>query len=139
MDDRDELSTALIAVGLVIVAVVVVGGLAMTGMMGFGMMGRGPGLGGLLLLVPVVIVVLLLVVLLGTARARPAQYQMAPYPQPYPMQPPVSPTAPQQAPTRQVPPRDPAVETLEDRLARGEISEAQYLSAIEALRKGRGA
>ena len=137
-EDRTVIFTALVGAVLVVVVVALLGGLAMGGMMDGdwgrgGMMGGWGGAGWLMMLVPVIIVVVLVLVLLGAVRPVPEPYRQAIPPLPYPMQPPVPLASPQQAPSR-----DAAVVVLEERLARGEISEKDYLSVMETLRRGRG-
>ena len=160
--DSDSLPKVAIVLLLVLLVAVLLGGLAMAGMMGGtwhrdavdngtwhdGMMDdrHGGGLGWALL--PIGLGVLVIIALWWLFRPAPAfTPQAQPYqppvqhvpaqqpiaPQPYPMQPPARPPAPQQLP----PQMDVARDILEERLARGEISEKDYLSTLETLKKGR--
>jgi len=152
-NDRNPFPTAIIVVFLVLIAALVLGGLAMAGMMGDGqwhrdaadngtwrhggmMGGNGEG-GWAWMLVPVAFGVLIIIILLWVLRPSMEPVQQVPVqqpiaPQPYPMQPPARPPAPQQPPRK-----DAAMDILEERLAKGEISEEDYLSTLETLKKGR--
>jgi len=160
--DSNPFPTALVVVLLVLIAAIGLGGLAMAGAMHDGprhsdAVDNGTWHGGMMdgmdagnwawMIVPVAFGVLLIIVLLWVVRPSQAPAQQAPVcqppsphvpvqqplpPQPYPMQPPARPPAPQQPPRKDV-----AIDILEERLARGEISEKDYLSTLEALWKGR--
>ncbi len=154
MTDResDAFPTVAVVLLLVLLAAVLLGGLAMVGMMGSswhhdtadndtwhdGMMGGHHDMGAGWALVAIVLGVIFVIAvlwLLGPgreSRPRTQPYQQPIAPQPYPVQPPPRPPAPQQPPRK-----DAAVEILEERLARGEISEKEYLGTLETLKKGR--
>ena len=151
--ESNSFPTAIIVVFLVLIAALVLGGLAMAGMMGDGqwhrdavdngtgrhggmMGGNGEG-SGAWMIVPVAFGVLIIIILIWVLRPSMEPVQQMPVqqpipPQPYPMQPPARLPAPQQPPRK-----DAAMDILEERLAKGEITEKDYLSTLETLRKGR--
>ena len=160
--DDNPFPTVLVMVLLVILAAIGLGGLAMAGAMRDGprhtdAVDNGTWHDGMMdgrhhedsgwVIVPVAIGLLVIVGLLwalwpskGPVQQMPPYRPPAPHapvqqpiaPQPYPMQSPPRPPAPQQPPRK-----DAAVDILEERLAKGEISEKDYLSTLETLKKGR--
>jgi len=161
-NDSNRFPTVLVVVFLVLLAAIALGGLAMAGAMHDGdwhmdRADNGTWHGGMMdgsgegnwawMVVPVAFGLLIIIVLLWVLRPSeapvkrmpayqpPEQYVPAQQPippQPYPMQPPPRPPAPQQPPRK-----DAATDILEERLAKGEISEKDYLSTLETLKKGR--
>jgi len=160
--DSDPFPTTIIVVLLVLIAAIALGGLAMASAMHDGdwhmdradnstwrggmMDGSGEG-NWAWMVVPVAFGLLIIIILLWVLRpSREPSQQMPAYlqpvqqapvqqpiaPQPYPMQPPPRPPAPQQPPRKDV-----AMDILEERLAKGEMSEKDYLSTLETLKKGR--
>jgi len=126
-ENENVTSTLLMVVVIFIVIAVVFGGVLMAGMMGFGMMGGGSWGGWLLFLVPVGLLVLLVLLLPGVVSRRASN----------PAQTPQQPFVPQIPPMGPQSQSDPAIHMLEHRLARGEISQDEFMSTLETLRVSR--